>query len=256
MKTNKTLLALAVLLLIAAAAEYAERFERASASSFRPAVTAAASPETEASGDAIPSATTTDPSQPSAPLTTPITVLADSEVDRMAASIEVTGRTIVTLDVFAECPNLKELSFYRCTFADDAVLPAIETLESLSLTACGPMSVNVIKNNTQVKCLALSYNDLADIDILKNFHNLIYLSLLANQITDLSPLSGAEELTELNLLDGNAGIVTLKPLFGLKKLEILRLDYGTSVNVPKEDLLYFGYDPETDAQGTTIIEVD
>jgi hypothetical protein len=83
------------------------------------------------------------------------------------------------------------------------------------------------------------------------------LNLTTNDISDLAPLTSCAELEYLSLLDGNYGITSLKPLFGLQKLNRIMMSLMTYRNIDPDDLWHYGADPDaTFPDAESIIEVD
>lgn len=74
--------------------------------------------------------------------------------------------------------------------------------------------------NLEVAILALT--NVSDISGLANCPKLEYLEIFTSQVSDLSPLANCTELKHLNIAK-LPGVQDLSPLFGLKKLERLRV---------------------------------
>ena len=74
--------------------------------------------------------------------------------------------------------------------------------------------------NLEVAILALT--NVSDISALANCPKLEYLEIFTSKVTDLSPLANCTELKHLNIAK-LPGVQDLSPLFGLKKLERLRI---------------------------------
>ena len=74
--------------------------------------------------------------------------------------------------------------------------------------------------NLEVAILALT--NVSDISGLANCPKLEYLEIFTSKVSDLSPLANCTELKHLNIAK-LPGVQDLSPLFGLQKLERLRI---------------------------------
>lgn len=200
---KKIIAALFAVLLIAVLAGCAGRQEPS------PASTSGGTPATAAPALELSSPEGTE--EP-APTSASKPQLTEAEIDKTAEFLYIYKRNITLFDFLADYTNLKALTIDNCTIPDGLALPAIKSLEILLVGECGPNSIELIKNNTQITELDLGANQLVNIDVLKDFHNLVRLTLMRNGISDLSALERLENLEDLCLLGGNRELTSLKPL--------------------------------------------
>jgi Leucine-rich repeat (LRR) protein len=196
-------------------------------------------------------------SSPEPTLFTQIPMLSIDEIDFDAVELIISERQISSFDFLQDCKNIKTLFLIDCLLDENAVVPQLETLQSVKIIGGTSEIVAALQNNPQIAWLDLAYCGIDKIDSLSIFSKLTHLSLLGNDISDLSPLSGMSELEELVLLEGNYKINSLKPLFALENLKLVILSMLTYQNIADEDILYF--DPDTtpdEGRFDGIIQVD
>jgi internalin A len=164
------------------------------------------------------------------------------------------GARFEDFDALDNYKNLAGVSFENCAFADDIALPHCPALLKAEIFNCGERDAMILLNNPQIEELYLG--GVSDISALSQFKRLRHLDLTYNDVADLTPLAGCESLESLVLTDGNYNLRSLKPLFGLKNLTRIQMGRKTYENIPREELEYFGADPDAVFPEGGIIEVD
>jgi Leucine-rich repeat (LRR) protein len=196
-------------------------------------------------------------SSPESTLFTQMPILSVDEIDFDAVELIIAERQISSFDFLQDCKNIETLSLVDCLLDENAVMPQIETLQSVEILRGTSEIVTALQNNPQITRLTLSYCGIDKLDSLPVFSKLTHLGLLGNDISDLGPLSGMSELEELILIDGNYKIKSLKPLFALENLKLVLLSMLTYQNIADEDVLYFDSDTTPDeGRFDGIIQVD
>ncbi len=63
---------------------------------------------------------------------------------------------------------------------------------------------------------------------------------MGNIIQELNAIKKMKNLEQLHLVDGNDDIISLKPLYHLKKLKLILISSTTETKLPQKEVDYFG----------------
>lgn len=138
------------------------------------------------------------------------------------------GESIQNLSGLEYAENLKYLRIRNQSLLTNAdVIGNLKKLEELELDYIPIASVKGINNLTNLKFLSLEYTNLENIDAVANLSNLWWLNLDGTNISDVSALSNMNNLRNLSFANCT-NLKSIQPLYGLEKLQSLRLE-GTQV---------------------------
>ncbi len=137
---------------------------------------------------------------------------------------------------FRKFPKMTQLHLAECEFEYELDLRPCKELEFLNLISCGLDAAPNLSENTKLKELFLSQNDITAIDLSSNTQ-LIYLDAYDNNITEQVDLRGLHALKHVDLA-GN--LMTEFPLFSVGvelQLEYLKISKNVFKRVSFEGLL-------------------
>lgn len=129
---------------------------------------------------------------------------------------------------------IKESGDYAWTFTPEDMEHYEVVTGTVHITAIHKEPINGIEELKRIRDKAAVYQllltdcGLEDLVMLKGMTNLAALDISNNMVTDISALADCPNLQQV-YLDGNSQVRDIKPLFGLKKLQMLGLS-GTAVS--------------------------
>jgi hypothetical protein len=164
-------------------------------------------------------------------------------------------------DVFAECPSLPKLEILRINGGtrNKNALPRIDSLTDLTVSA--PDALDVIKNNTHitgalcfgVRFLDAVHEDITDLGGVEKFSSIQYLRP-PDTVSDLSPVAGCVSLRILDV-SRNVNIESLKPLYGLRRLEEISISTQAYKALPEDERERFDPAGNGDANAVHVYDI-
>lgn len=170
--------------------------------------------------------------------------------------LNISGGYLMDLELLSSLQHPEKLKILYASGCDLRNLSGVEILGGLQTLSVGDNRLEGIKEITALKSLQnlfaennriislegigglenlkiaeLNTNQITDVKGLENNPGLSYLGLSYNQITDLKGIEKAVNLQTV-FLDHNEELQNIVPLYGLSRLENVRLD---STDVPLED---------------------
>jgi Leucine-rich repeat (LRR) protein len=147
--------------------------------------------------------------------------------------VYVDGNRLLDIGALSQLIYLKTLYINGNTIRNLFGLEKLTKLESLNIANCEiQKGWNLISALTSLKWLDASNNNMRTISSLVNLTSLNYLNLENNQIKELKGIEKLQNLEELDLKNNN-NIKDFSPLYKLKKLKIIHINYMEKVEFLK-----------------------
>ena len=132
---------------------------------------------------------------------------------------------------------LTDITVFRCTKICDEDNDQFKYCSAIKYIDVGHTlhhltDISFVKYMPNLEVLILAHTNVSDISALAYCKNLEYLEIFYTFVSDLSPLAECDNLQHLNMSRA-AKIKDLSPLYGLKHMKRLRLDYW---QFPQEQL--------------------